>query len=247
MFKKILDRIKSEIQLTREYYQNLAPLEPSIVLSCDKSVDNDMESVASVDRILVKRMYEDAKHLDTDLVIMSAHGASCPECAKYQGRVFSLSGHSKLFPKLPSKVSIYGGIHPGCGHTFSPYIHGVSDPMLDYTLTFQTDVAPRYRKNIIAFSGRPFVDDRLPKDIAKAEEYNAKLKEEQVRRLYFERHRAEIEAQWAADKCDYKWLQENLPDICPKSYSGYKRMKNGNTKNYQIIVAKAKEMGREIL
>lgn len=119
--------------------------------------------------------------------------------------------------------------------------------MLDYTLTFQTDVAPRYRKNIIAFSSRPFVDDRLPKDIAKAEEYNAKLREEQVRRLYFERHRAEIEAQWAADKRDYKWLQENLPDICPKSYSGYKRMKNGNTKNYQVIIAKAKEMGREIL
>lgn len=56
-----------------------------------------------------------------------------------------------------------------------------------------------------------------------------------------------FETQRGIDKRDYEWLQENLPDICPKSYSGYKRMKNGNTKNYQIIVAKAKEMGREIL
>lgn len=56
-----------------------------------------------------------------------------------------------------------------------------------------------------------------------------------------------FEAQRGVDKRDYKWLQGALPDICPKSYSGYKRMKKGNTKNYQIIAAKAKEMGREIL
>ncbi len=57
----------------------------------------------------------------------------------------------------------------------------------------------------------------------------------------------EREAQRGIDKRDYKWLQENLPDICPKSYSGYKRMKNNNTKNYQKLVACAKELGREIL
>lgn len=56
----------------------------------------------------------------------------------------------------------------------------------------------------------------------------------------------EREVQRGIDKRDYKWLQEHLPDICPKSYSGYKRMKNGNTKNYQKLVALAKELGRTI-
>ena len=103
----------------------------------------------------------DAKLLGTDLVIMSSHGASCSECAKYQGRVFSLSGNSLPFPKIPEAFFKYGGIHEGCGHTFSPYIHGVTDPMLGYTLSFQKAVSPKYRNNIIAFSNRPFVDDRF--------------------------------------------------------------------------------------
>ena len=103
----------------------------------------------------------DAKLLGTDLVIMSSHGASCPECAKYQGRVFSLSGDSRLFPKIPESFFKYGGIHEGCGHTFSPYIHGVTDPELGYTLSFHAMVLPEYRNNIVAFSNRPFVDDRF--------------------------------------------------------------------------------------
>lgn len=246
MLKKIINYFKKEIQLNKEYYQSLESSQPAFSTDEDARNCDNAEFITDLDRAVAKRIYYDAKCLDTDLVIMSAHGASCPECAKYQGRVFSLSGRSKLFPKIPHEVSRYGGIHVGCGHTFSPYIHGVNDPMLDYTLTLQTNVAPKYRKNIVVFSNRPFIDDRLPEDIAKAEEYNQKLKEEQMRQLYFETHRAEIEALWAADKRNYKWLQENLPDVCPKSYSGYKRMKNGNTKNYQKLVTKAKEMGRDI-
>lgn len=99
---------------------------------------NDNDMIASSESRAVKQIYDNAKRFETDLVIMSAHGASCPDCAKYQGRVFSLTGQDKRFPKLPSGVSLYRGVHPGCGHTFSTYIHGVNDPMLDYTLTFQT-------------------------------------------------------------------------------------------------------------
>lgn len=45
---------------------------------------------------------------------------------------------------------------------------------------------------------------------------------------------------------DYDWIFEFLPDLCPKSFSGYMRMKNANTKNYQKIVAEAKKLGRDI-
>ena len=119
--------------------------------------------------------------------------------------------------------------------------------MLEYTLRFQTNVKPEYRKDIIAFSNRPFIDDRLPEDIANAKEHADKMAAEREKQQWYYDHIIEIEAQRGIDKRDYKWLQDNLPDVCPKSYSGYKRMKNGNTKNYQKIVAKAKESGRDIL
>lgn len=44
----------------------------------------------------------------------------------------------------------------------------------------------------------------------------------------------------------YDWIQENLPDLCPKSYSAYRRMKTQNAKNYQRIVAAAHDLGHEL-
>lgn len=45
---------------------------------------------------------------------------------------------------------------------------------------------------------------------------------------------------------DFAWLQTNLPDKCPKSISGFRRMKTQNTKNYQALQAAAAELGRNI-
>lgn len=45
---------------------------------------------------------------------------------------------------------------------------------------------------------------------------------------------------------DYAWLQASLPDKCPKSISGFRRMKTQNTKNYQALKQAAAELGREI-
>lgn len=44
----------------------------------------------------------------------------------------------------------------------------------------------------------------------------------------------------------FKWLQQNLPAICPKTLSGFRRMKTQNTKNYQKIVTEARKLGYEI-
>lgn len=45
---------------------------------------------------------------------------------------------------------------------------------------------------------------------------------------------------------DFLWLQEKLPDKCPKSISGFRRMKTQNTKNYQSLKCLAAELGRNI-
>lgn len=48
-------------------------------------------------------------------------------------------------------------------------------------------------------------------------------------------------------KFEYDWLWENMPEVCPKSLSGYSKMKNSNSANFQKIVAAAKEKGFDII
>ena len=45
---------------------------------------------------------------------------------------------------------------------------------------------------------------------------------------------------------DYDWLWEFLPEICPKTFSEYMRMKNARTEKYQKIVIEAENHGRPI-
>lgn len=41
----------------------------------------------------------------------------------------------------------------------------------------------------------------------------------------------------------FEWLQKHFPDDCPKSISGFSRMRNANSKNYQALVRKAEAAG----
>jgi len=59
-----------------------------------------------------------------DLVKCSEISPTCPLCAKYQGRVYSVSGKDKRFPSLFDTAfrNGYAMIHPNCRHEFFPYI-----------------------------------------------------------------------------------------------------------------------------
>ena len=46
---------------------------------------------------------------------------------------------------------------------------------------------------------------------------------------------------------EYLWLCQNLSDLAPKSLSGYTRMKNSKSANYQKIVSAANEAGYQIV
>jgi hypothetical protein len=104
------------------------------------------------------------RELKTDLVEMDALGETCGECAKYEGRVFSVSGKDKRFPKLPEVVFKYGGIHEGCRHRFSPYFYGSS--------------LINTKEDAESYSNRPFVDGRSDQQ---KENYEAFL-ESQIKR-----------------------------------------------------------------
>ncbi|MDY3690706.1 MAG: phage minor capsid protein [Dysosmobacter sp.] len=208
--------------------------------------ENETDCIQLNGRGQANKIIKEAYELGTGLLIMNVHGCACHECAKYQGRVFSIYGKDQRFPPLPKAFYEFGAIHKGCTHSFFPFIDGVSDPDLDYTLSIQKIKSWRYSRNILAFSNRPFVDDRPQEDI---DEANRIIEERRIaaeKKKYAEDHMIEAEAKRGVAKREYRWIQENLSGICPKSFSGYMRMKNANTKNYQKIVAEAKKLGRVI-
>lgn len=90
------------------------------------------------------------------------------------------------------------------------------------------DFEKREKKYELAHSNRPFIDDRTPEEKSRYEEIAI-------------RKRIEMK-----DRQDYDWLLEHLPDKAPKSYSGYRNMKNKNSTNFQKLVALAKEHGYTI-
>lgn len=64
----------------------------------------------------------------------------------------------------------------------------------------------------------------------------------------YKTYKAEREAERQKEyfRTDYDWIWEFLPDLCPKSFSAYMRIKNANSEKYQKIVTAAQKMGRTI-
>ena len=114
-----------------------------------------------------------------DLMQISAHYPTCEVCAKYQGRVFSISGKDARFPALSTAFSSgYRNIHPNCRHVAVPWIESLQ--------------TPDEIRQAIRSSNAPFADSRNTKEVAL---YNAQQAENRAFRqdLYqHERYRALI-------------------------------------------------------
>lgn len=160
-----------------------------------------------------KQTVKNANSMGTDLIEMSEHYPTCAECAKYQGRVYSISGASRKYPPLPDCIAKNGQVHKNCKHDFYPFIDGYSGT---------------YHKDIVKYSNSPFVDNRTPDEIR---EYESEI--------------AEVKAK-KQDKKEYDLILEKLPDIAPKSFGGYRKMKKSSSKNFQKLSEKCKKVGIKI-
>lgn len=75
-----------------------------------------------------RTMY-DAELLGNDLVYLPAHPYACPLCMVYQGKIYSVSGKSLIYP--PQDEAIDGGVgHPNCKHQWLIY-WGIEDLQQD--------------------------------------------------------------------------------------------------------------------
>lgn len=155
---------------------------------------------------------ENCRQLDTELIYMSAHYGTCSECAKYQGRVYSISGTSRKFPPLPDVIKRTGSVHEGCRHQFFPYVDGLG------TTIHGSD---NRQHEAVKYSNRPFVDNRKPEEKKAYEQYLEMVKDREM---------------LEKDRIFYSAMVKKYPDMMPKSLSGYRRMKKSNTSNYQKLV-----------
>ena len=78
------------------------------------------------------------KKCNNDYVFITT-SKCCPICSKYDSKIFSISGKSKKYPKLPSAISKEGGFCPNCIIGITAYFEGINTP---------SKSRPRYRKNL---------------------------------------------------------------------------------------------------
>ena len=149
---------------------------------------------------------------NTDIVSTNETYFVCDECAKYTKRYFSISGNSKIYPKLPEYLLQKSEEHKYCAITLYPVLDNISLPIWDY------------KGDFIKYCNRPFVDERTKEQKAIFEK-EVKEKEET-----------------AKDKEFYDLIFEKFPEIAPKSFGGYRRMKASNSDNYKKLLLKAEEL-----
>lgn len=166
-----------------------------------------------------------AEKYNIDYVQVVAH-CCCSECAKYRFRVYCLSGKDNRFPKLPEYVKKYTS---HCGLTIYPFVLDVS------YLRLPEDRSISSIDELVRYSNRPFVDDRSEEEKERYMRIMEQLNQERLNEI--NRNQA---------KEEYEQILIVIPDIAPKSQSGYLRMKKSNSENFQKLKEKAISAGIEI-
>ncbi len=103
-----------------------------------------------------ERQIQHVIDLGYDLTVAGSFGCCCSECAKRRNRIYSISGTDRRFPK-------YEEYHCSCqGISFHAFIEGITPlyfPDNDY----------------IAYSNRPFIDDRTEAELNERQYYIDRL------------------------------------------------------------------------
>ncbi len=166
-----------------------------------------------IDSHLLDNTLKLCEEFKTDLIEASYHCSCSSEQAMYRGRIYSITGYDKRFPRVTNDIL-------RCGLSFYPFIYNISCPN-------------HCEKGMeIEHSNRPFIDDRTLEEICNYAQYLKDIDNEKQKEM---------------DRIEYYKILYQMPEICPKTFGVYRRMKNNRTNAYLEIVKKAKETGINIL
>ncbi|QSF42669.1 phage minor capsid protein [Paenibacillus tianjinensis] len=107
-----------------------------------------------------------------DLVYINSVGITCPICAVYQGRVYSISGNDSRFPRLERRPPY----HSHCVHSMSVWVE-------EYTPTAEIE-------QTIKDSNRPFKDNRTEANMRRYDELQREKSRKNETRKQWIRYKA---------------------------------------------------------
>lgn len=164
-----------------------------------------------------------------DLVLYQDDGGSCcAECSKMLGRVYSVYGKNKDFPRLPDYVKEHGNFHSNCRCS-----------MLLWSKSGQEINHKGQKKNAIKMSWRPYTDTRSQEARNNYQLFLTQYNNEQLQI----KERYEYSIRKGKCQLEYDKICELLPQLAPKSLRGYMRMKSMQTKNFLKLKETAMENG----
>lgn len=185
----------------------------------EKHVQSDEENFNSIGRKIMETVLENCRKYNMDLIVFHHYASGCcEECDKLSGRVYSISGKSKTFPKLPEYTLKNGNFHNGCRCAASPYFDG----KIFYR---GKEVDP------IRASSRPYEDGRTKR-------------EKEAYSIYLDHIQCEKEKEKRT--LDFYVLQDLFPDIAPKTLSAYSKMKGSNSPKFVELKEKALMYGIDL-
>lgn len=180
-----------------------------------------------------------AEDIDSDLVEVGVIGCTCDECAKLQGRVYSISGLNPNFPKLPQQIIENYGTH--CENPlYCRSLYGNEEDMEIQIYKYDKNgECHSVNVNAISYSNRPFTDNRTVFEKQRYKHWVAdKEKRKKAEERYYSRE------YWIREynkHFEYQQIVNVMGEKAPKSLGGYTRMKNQNTKNFQKILKAAED------
>lgn len=178
---------------------------------------------------LKEAIFQKSKEFGTDLVVFHDYGHGCCEkCAPLRGRVYSISGKSKVFPALPRYVKEHGNFHSGCRCSMSLFFE------YDETIYFQG-----VSVDAIKASNRPWIDDRSTEEIESYKTAAKRIEQANEQRKW----QHEFSLRKGQNRLEFIAIQKLLPDMAPKSLTGYTRMKNAHSKNFLKLADIANQKG----
>lgn len=151
--------------------------------------------------------------IGNDLVKMSSHFGSCPICAPYEGRVFSVSGTNPNYPALYDTPwsSAYQNFHPHCRHILTQYIEELQSGEDIQNMR-------KYSNRSFDIGGKGWTKEQTAQANRSLANYRAGR--DRKTKLYTDRK------QWQ----NYRAV---LGDDAPKSFLGFRRMKQSGNDKWQ--------------
>lgn len=199
MRKNLIDRLQSDGFMTVQYGTGKAARQVAVdayAAMVSRSTTREAGNLARENQLTANGY---------DLVEMTTHYPTCERCAKYQGRVYSITGNDKRFPALMETAfkSGYHNIHPNCRHSVHPWIEDLQD---------SEDV-----KQALEQSKQPFDDGRQEVEV---ELYNSQQAQNR---------------QMRQDRYQYERYKARLGEDAPKSFHAFRQAKKTGGEKWEKL------------